>query len=258
MDLPESKKKYISEKVNPLLEELVRSVLTKMPDEPLQFMIKTLKEKTGKANVDIDAINKENAMLEAEIQLMQTKLKEGSSQAVESIGKMDAPKDEETEEEDDDVVDEIEAAPVATTSRMRTSVSAEAYGDWNKKKEFTPPRHPKSDEQRTRIREVLGRNFLFDALGEADASLIVDAVEENIIQKGERVIKQGENGDFMYVIESGALECLIVKDGSEVVVKTCEAGDAFGELALLYNAPRAASVQAKDASVCWKLDRETS
>ena len=78
----------------------------------------------------------------------------------------------------------------------------------------------------------------------------VDAVEENIIQKGERVIKQGENGDFMYVIESGALECLILKDGSEVVVKTCEAGDAFGELALLYNAPRAASVQAKDRCVC--------
>jgi len=258
MDLPESKKKYISEKVNPLLEELVRSVLTKMPDEPLAFMIKTLKEKTGKANVDIDAINKENALLEAEIQLMQTKLKEVSSQAVDNIGKMgDAPKDEETEDEEDDVVDEIEAAPVATTSRMRTSVSAEAYGDWNKKKEFTPPRHPKSDEQRSRIKEVLGRNFLFAALGESEASIILDAVEEQIFQKGERVIKQGDSGDFMFVIESGALDCLITKDGSEVVVKTCEAGDAFGELALLYNAPRAASVQAKDRCVCWKLDRET-
>jgi len=257
MDLPESKKKYISEKVNPLLEELVRSVLTKMPDEPLQFMIKTLKEKTGKANVDIDAINKENALLEAEIQLMQTKLKEVSSQAVESIGKMDAPKDEESEEEEDDVVDEIEAAPAAATSRMRTSVSAEAYGDWNKKKEFVPPRHPKSAEQKARIKEVLGRNFLFASLADAEVSIILDAVEETIIEKGERVIKQGDSGDFMFVIESGALDCLITKDGAEVVVKTCEAGDAFGELALLYNAPRAASVQAKDASVCWKLDRET-
>merc|ERR1719450_2030747 len=44
----------------------------------------------------------------------------------------------------------------------------------------------------------------------------------------------------MFVIESGALDCLITKDGSVVVVK-----------------PRAASVQAKDRSVCWKLDRET-
>jgi cAMP-dependent protein kinase regulator len=257
MDLPESKKKYISEKVNPLLEELVRSVLTKMPDEPLAFMIKTLKEKTGKANVDIDAINKENAMLEAEIQLMQTKLKEVSSQAVESIGKMNEPKDEESEEDEDDVVDEIPDAPPAT-SRMRTSVSAEAYGDWNKKKEtFTPPRHPKSAEQKARIKEVLGRNFLFQTLGDAEVGIILDAVEETIIEKGKTVIKQGDAGDFMFVIESGALDCLVTKDGTEVVVKTCEAGDAFGELALLYNAPRAASVQAKEASVCWKLDRET-
>merc|ERR1719258_767860 len=152
------------------------------------------------ANVDIDAINKENALLEAEIQLMQTKLKEVSSQAVENIGKMgDAPKDEESEEDEDDVVDEIEAAPVATTSRMRTSVSAEAYGDWNKKKEFTPPRHPKSDEQRARIKEILGRNFLFATLGEAEATIILDAVEEQIFQKGERVIVE-RNTDVREVV----------------------------------------------------------
>jgi len=36
------------------------------------------------------------------------------------------------------------------------------------------------------------------------------------------VIKQGDSGDFMFVIESGALDCLITKDGAEVVVKTCE------------------------------------
>jgi cAMP-dependent protein kinase regulator len=260
MDLPESKKKYISEKVNPLLEELVRSVLTKMPDEPLQFMIKTLKEKTGKANVDVDAINKENALLEAEIQLMQTKLKEVSTQAVDNIGNVaDAPKDEETEEEDDDVVDDIEIMPVAT-SKMRTSVSAEAYGEWNKKKEFVPPKHPKSDEQRARIKAVLTKedgSYLFQNLGEKELDIVLDAVEEQIIQKGERVIKQGDSGDFMFVIESGSLECLISKDGAEEVVKTLGEGQAFGELALLYNAPRAASVQAKDKSVCWKLDRET-
>lgn len=36
-----------------------------------------------------------------------------------------------------------------------------------------------------------------------------------------------------------------------------EPGDAFGELALLYNCPRAASVEAKEKAVCWQLDRET-
>merc|ERR1712100_855545 len=38
---------------------------------------------------------------------------------------------------------------------------------------------------------------------------------------------------------------------------TCESGDIFGELALLYNAPRAASVTSKAACLLWRLDRET-
>merc|ERR1719401_418056 len=73
-----------------------------------------------------------------------------------------------------------------------------------------------------------------------------------------RVINQGENGDFLFVIESGDFDCIIKgADGAEKVVKTCGAGDVFGELALLYNCPRAASVEAKGDSVCWQLDRDT-
>jgi len=40
-------------------------------------------------------------------------------------------------------------------------------------------------------------------------------------------------------------------------VKTCVQGDLFGELALLYNCPRAASVISRTASTVWELDRET-
>lgn len=43
----------------------------------------------------------------------------------------------------------------------------------------------------------------------------------------------------------------------EKVVKKCGPGDFFGELALLYNCPRAASVEARTSSLLWQLDRET-
>jgi len=45
----------------------------------------------------------------------------------------------------------------------------------------------------------------------------------------ERVIKQGDPGDFLFVIESGKLDCIIQVEGADKVVKTCEAGDVFGE-----------------------------
>merc|ERR1719446_2021134 len=73
----------------------------------------------------------------------------------------------------------------------------------------------------------------------------------------EIVIIQDDQGDFLFVIETGRLDCKIKVDGADKVVKTCEAGDVFGELALLYNCPRAASVDAKEKCVLWQLDRDT-
>jgi len=61
----------------------------------------------------------------------------------------------------------------------------------------------------------------------------------------------------MWVIEEGTLECFKTINGEEKLVKTCVRGDLFGELALLYNCPRAASCVAKEHCKMWELDRET-
>ena len=62
----------------------------------------------------------------------------------------------------------------------------------------------------------------------------------------------------MYVLESGALDCTKVFAGNTepTFLKEYKPGEGFGELALLYNAPRAATITSKSDYVCWKLDRD--
>jgi len=167
--------------------------------------------------------------------------------------------EEEESDDDNDVVDEMPAPPMK--KGPRSSVSAEAYGKWNQKRDFTPVEVPKSDEAKDRIRSVLGKSFLFQALDAKDLEIIVGSMEEvKTTASGERVIQQGDDGDSLFLIEDGIFECKIKKGGEEeeIVVKVCESGDNFGELALLYNCPRAASVDSKsDSGTLWKLDRET-
>ncbi len=71
------------------------------------------------------------------------------------------------------------------------------------------------------------------------------------------VITQGEDGDFYYVIEKGNLDCIKQYKGKPqpTWLKLYEPGEAFGELALLYNAPRAASIKAKTDCTLYALDR---
>ena len=63
----------------------------------------------------------------------------------------------------------------------------------------------------------------------------------------------------MYVLESGSLLCtkLFPGESEPKSLKTYVPGEGFGELALLYNAPRAATITAISESVCWRLDRDT-
>lgn len=72
------------------------------------------------------------------------------------------------------------------------------------------------------------------------------------------MIKQGDDGDNLYIIDQGELDCYrkSSKTNEETLLKVYGPGDAFGELALLYNAPRAATIIAKGTVVCFALDRE--
>merc|ERR1712151_320316 len=99
--------------------------------------------------------------------------------------------------------------------------------------------------------DVLKECWMFKMQSDENMNIIVDAMEEKIVSSDMRLINQGDAGDVMWVIEEGVLECTKTIDGTEKVVKTCKRGDVFGELALLYNCSRAASVTSSDKCVLW-------
>lgn len=78
------------------------------------------------------------------------------------------------------------------------------------------------------------------------------------VSQDEVVIKQDESGDRFYVVSSGAFDAYLqAPDGTGLLVKEYVAGDLFGELALLYNSPRAATVRCREAGTVYSLERKT-
>jgi cAMP-dependent protein kinase regulator len=142
---------------------------------------------------------------------------------------------------------------------QRCSVSAEVYGLHNKLENYVPPVIPKNEEQRKRILEKVKNSFMFNSLDDNELETVILAFEERFFKKEDTVITQGEKGDVLYLIESGTLDCFKTFDKEEGSkhLKIYEPGEAFGELALLYNAPRAATIVAKDDCTLWALDRNT-
>merc|ERR1719161_1837591 len=125
------------------------------------------------------------------------------SELSQSAGEPPKDEEEEEEEEEDDELDEIPESMKKPEGQMKTaraSVSAEAYGAWNQKKAFTPPSHPKTDEQKKRLGEVLGKSFLFSALESKDLEAVLLAMLEVPAEPETVLIKEGDDGDFLFVI----------------------------------------------------------
>ena len=157
--------------------------------------------------------------------------------------------------------------PNEYNTARRTSVSAESLNPTSEENDnWKPPFHKKTEDQLARLRAAVGNNFLFSALEEEQSNLVLGAlVENNIPAKGIKVISQGDAGDYFYIVEKGHFDIYVnpkgtIESGPEgmgKLVTTIGPGGSFGELALMYNAPRAATVISTDNSTLWRLDRVT-
>ncbi|EKG12465.1 hypothetical protein MPH_10422 [Macrophomina phaseolina MS6] len=149
----------------------------------------------------------------------------------------------------------------------RTSVSAESLNPTSALHEnWSPPYHPKTADQQQRLRHAVAGNFLFSHLDDEQTTQVLGALQEKPIPtKGIKVIVQGDVGDYFYVVESGHFDYYVNHtgkleagpDGLGNRVGSAGPGASFGELALMYNAPRAATVISTEPSTLWALDRVT-
>ena len=68
-------------------------------------------------------------------------------------------------------------------------------------------------------------------------------------------MKEGDDGDDFFMVEEGKLKALKLNEGKEISVKDYGVGDYFGELALLKNCPRQASIKCLTDVKLATLDR---
>ncbi|KAI6229239.1 CAMP-dependent protein kinase regulatory subunit [Aphelenchoides besseyi] len=141
--------------------------------------------------------------------------------------------------EDDDTLDEPPRIP--QKGRRRLGVSAEVP-DENEAANYQKVVIPKDDETQKALRNAMCKNVLFAHLDNDEQKAIFDAMFP------------GEDGDNFYVIDSGAVDVFV--NGQYCL--TINEGGSFGELALIYGTPRAATVVAKsDVVKLWAIDRLT-
>ena len=249
-----NKQEYIENKIKPIMENLMFQLAYEKPDDPVQFMINWI-QKTGGYNSNGLTLKERDELenLRKEIIQYRNKHEQNNNEEDNNGNSSD-------EEEDETFDPKLEIKKAKNNRAGRRGISAESYGKFNKKEDFKPRFIQKTENQIVRIKGRILQSFLFNSLETSDLNIVIGAMEEKQFKQGESVIKQGDNGDCLYIVDSGELDCSKrFPDNPDVdkYLKTYVPGEAFGELALLYNAPRAATIKAKTDCVLWCLDRDT-
>lgn len=162
--------------------------------------------------------------------------------------------------------EEQPSCEVITQGRRRNSVSAEDSSD-QRVHDYVRPSYPKSDLEKATVKDALKKNdkarVLFGKLDESATADLVDAFYSVDIQPDQQIITQGDYGDRFYIVLEGSFDIFVSRMdpssnvmGPATKVSSAGPGHSFGELALMYNSARAATIISTTQAKVLALDRE--
>jgi CRP-like cAMP-binding protein len=141
-----------------------------------------------------------------------------------------------------------------------------------RKELVTKPPSEKNEQEKQLITDALKNNDNLQTmvvLSDERINQMIDVAWKEEVKENADIIKEGDlSADYFYVVQEGTFEISVntegpqpqsaervIKRGESKIVTTVTQGGSFGELALLYLVPRAATVKAKTAGVVWVIDR---
>mmetsp|Transcript_52325 Transcript_52325/g.94168 ORF Transcript_52325/g.94168 Transcript_52325/m.94168 type:complete len:603 (-) Transcript_52325:62-1870(-) len=265
---------YLESNMRPVLEGMVEALLAERPKHVADFCHAWL----VKWHKNHDQNEEDRARLRAERDFwlgrrdqLSAQLKEGGAGGSSSSSARPSPStgtagrqvsiDPQSKSVDAEEAKEQALIRRSQSKGRRTGVSAAAISE-ERMQDWKAPVYQKSQEAREQLRlHIAGSEkmqVLFGHLLDHHLFVVIDAMFPKEVRTGETVITQGEEGDNFYIVEHGTFDVLVRRSqGEPDKVLEYGPGTCFGELALMYNAARAATVIATSDAKLWSLDRDS-
>jgi len=229
-----------------LLRDCIVQLCLKKPANPIEFLANYF-DKLDTQNLSTKKSTMRQQQASSPIEKQQTSKQQSANGSVAG--------------ENDDVADLNESSGQQNQSasnanvkarERRGAVSAEPYKEEDATS-YVKTVIPKDYATMQALSKAIQTNLLFSHLDDNEKSDIFDAMQPFNYKAGETIIQQGEEGDFFYIIDQGEVEVYV----NNKCVTSISDGGSFGELALIYGTPRAATIKAKSDCKLWAIDRKT-
>ena len=109
------------------------------------------------------------------------------------------------------------------------------------------------------LNELLSRIEIFQDLKEKELSILKNRMERKEFPKGTIIFQEGDEGKEMYIVLSGSIGISVrLPDSTELPLAQIQAGNFFGEMSIIEQAPRSATCRTLEDSVLLTLGASSS